>query len=172
MGGRRVGVAFDLSAGRAEGWPNLVAVIEALLLHAFTTEARRIVLLAPDFSRWPLSSPRVLEALQAWGRTGRRLELAAPDWSGCARWHPRLLAWRKAFDHLLDLRQIEPQDLGPDWPLALLAVKGGVVFRVLEFDDGLARWGQDAVDRQAALEQYDAIAQRSGAGWPLSTLGL
>lgn len=168
-----MGVAFELTAGRAEGWPDMATVVEALLLEAFASETRRVVMMAPDFTGWPLSSPAVLEALQSWGRRGgRRLELAAPDWTACARRHPRLLAWRKGFDHLLDIRQFDPQDAGPDWPTGLLAVQGGVAYRVIEFEDGRARWSRDPAERQAALELFDAIAQRSHTGWPLTTLGL
>jgi hypothetical protein len=166
-------MAIDLEAGRAEGWPDIAEVLEAQLLAALQSETRRIVLLDPDFTQWPLSSPQVLDALQAWGRRGaRRLELAAPDWAACARRHSRFLAWRRNFDHLLDLRQFDASEVGPDWPTALLAVHGGVALRVLELEEGRAVWNHSAADRQFALELFDAIAQRSGPGWPLTTLGL
>lgn len=164
---------IDLNEGRAEGWPAIAAAIEALLVDALHSEARRIVLLDPDFVRWPLSSPALLDAVIAWGRRGgRRLELAAPGWTLCARRHAKLLAWRRNFDHWLDIREFDAQDAGPDWPTALLAVQGGVSLRVLELEDGRARWSRNGADRVAALELFDAITQRSGPGWPLTTLGL
>lgn len=166
-------MAVELSAGRTDGWPAITQVLETLLVQALASDTRRIVLLDPDFTRWPLSSLAVLEALQAWGRRGgRRLELAAPDWAACARRHARLVAWRKGFDHLLDIREFDVQDVGPEWPTALFAAQGGVVLRVLELEDGLARWSGDANDRQAAFECFDAITQRSSPGWPLTTIGL
>lgn len=164
---------IDLNAGRAEGWPEIAEVIEALLLEALASDTRRIVALDPDFCAWPLSSPALLDALRDWGRRGsRKLELAAPSWEACARRHPRLQAWRMGFDHFLDLREFNPQEAGAEWPTALLAVQGGVSLRVLEFEHGRARWSRHGPDRQVALELFDAIAQRSGPAWPLTTLGL
>lgn len=165
--------ALNLEHGRAEGWQAIGAQLEALMLDALNAGARRIVALDPDFGHWPLSSPAVLDALQAWGRgRSRRLELLAPNWTLCERRHARLLAWRKGFDHLLDLREFDPRDGVADWPAAFLAVEGGVVLRVLEFETGRAVWSQHAGERQLAFERFDAIAQRSAPGWPLTTLGL
>lgn len=164
---------IDLNEGRASGWPEIAVAIEALLLDALQSGARRIVLLDPDFTQWPLSSPALLDALRDWGRLGaRRLEMAAPDWHACARRHARLLAWRKGFDHLLDIRQFDPNEAGSEWPTALLAVQGGASLRVLDLEHGRARWSRHGPDRQIALELFDAIAQRSSPGWPLTTLGL
>jgi hypothetical protein len=172
-GGGLVVADIDLNEGRAQGWPEIAPVIEALLIDALRAGARRIVLLDPDFVHWPLSSPALLDALRDWGRLGaRRLELAAPDWQACARRHARLLNWRKGFDHFLDIRAFDPNEAGPDWPTALLAVQGGVCLRVLELEQGRARWTRHGPDRQAALELFDAIAQRSTPAWPLTTLGL
>lgn len=166
-------MAIDLNHGRAQGWPAIGSVMEALLLQAFQSDTRRIVLLDPDFTRWPLSSPALLGALQTWaGRGARKLEMAAPEWRLCERAHPRLLAWRKGFDHLLSIRQFDPQDAGADWPIALLAIQGGAALRLLEWHDGLAHWSHEGVERQALLEIFDAIAQRSSPGWPLTTVGL
>lgn len=160
--------------GRTEGWPAIAAQVETLLLAALQGGARRIVALDPDFGHWPLSSPALLDALQAWGRSrgGRRLELLAPSWTLCAHRHPRLFAWRKRFDHLLDIREFDPADGVADWPASLLAVEGGAVLRVIEFETGRAVWSHLAGERQLALETFDAIAQRSGPGWPLTSLGL
>lgn len=164
---------LKLDHGRAEGWQAIGAQLETLLIGALQGGARRIVALDPDFGHWPLSSQALLDALQAWGRgRSRRLELLAPNWELCARRHPRFLAWRKGFDHLLDLREFDPADGVADWPAAFLAVEGGAVLRVIEFETGRAVWSHQAADRQLALESFDAIAQRSAPGWPLTTLGL
>ncbi len=164
---------IDVNRGRADGWPEIAEALEVLLIDALRSGARRIVLLDPDFRHWPLSSQAVLDALRDWGRLGgRRLEMAATDWQPCALKHPRLAAWRKGFDHWLDLREFDATDAGPDWPTALLAVERGVCLRVLELEHGRAVWSREGPDRQIALELFDAIAQRSSPGWPLTTLGL
>jgi hypothetical protein len=164
---------FDLNHGRADGWNDIGHVIHALLLDALKSDTRRIVLLDPTFEHWPLSNVEVLDALQAWGRRGaRKLEMAAPDWSVCDRRHPRLLAWRKAYDHFLSIYQFEPAEVGAEWPCALLAAQGGAVLRIVELDEGRAVWSRQAGERQMALERFDAIAQRSSPGWGLTTVGL
>lgn len=169
-------MADAVTHGRVEGWAAIATQIERLLIEALQGGARRIVMLDPDFVNWPLSSAALLQAVQDWARGhapgSRRLELLAPDWQACSRRHARLLAWRKGFDHLLDIRQFDPTDGVVDWPCALLAVEGGAVLRLIEFEQGRAVWSHESRDRQLALETFDAIAQRSGPGWPLTTLGL
>lgn len=157
-----------------EGWSAIGAELEKLLLTGLRADARRIVALDPDFVAWPLSSPAVLEALQAWGRLGhRRLELMAPDWTVAERRHARFYQWRRHWDHLLTLRRFEPDEIGDaDWPTTLLAVQGGACLRVIEREQGRALRSDLPTERQRVFEQFDAIAQRSGPGWPLSTLGL
>jgi hypothetical protein len=157
-----------------EGWGAIAAELEKLLLEGLAADARRIVALDPDFAAWPLSSPAVLDALQAWGRLGhRRLELLAPDWTDAARHHGRFLQWRRHWDHLLSVRQFDPDEVGEaDWPLTLLAVQGGGCLRVIEREHGRALRSDLPTERQRVFEQFDAIAQRSGPGWPVTTLGL
>lgn len=157
-----------------QGWPAITEALEQQFLAALQTQTRRIVALDPSFELWPLSSPALLQALQDWGRLGhRRLELAAPDWQAAARRHPRFLRWRQHFDHLLDLREFVAEDFGgAGWPCALFAAQDGMSLRVIEFEAGRAVLSDSPLERQKALEQFDAIAQRSGSGWPLSTLGL
>ena len=157
-----------------EGWGAIRAELEKLLLEGLRADARRIVALDPDFVEWPLSSPEVLEALQAWGKLGhRRLELMAPEWRDAASHHGRFLQWRRHFDHLLTLRQFDPDEVGDtDWPCTLLAVQGGGVLRVIEREHGRALRSDLPTERQRGFEQFDAIAQRSHAGWPVTTLGL
>jgi hypothetical protein len=157
-----------------EGWSAIGAELEKRLLAGLQSESRRIVALDPDFVHWPLSSPAVLEALQDWGKLGhRRLELMASDWSDTALRHGRFLQWRRHFDHLLTVRRFDPAEVGEaEWPLTLLAVQGGPSLRVIEREHGRALCSDLPTERQRAFEQFDAIAQRSGPGWPLTTLGL
>lgn len=157
-----------------EGWPAITQALEQQLLAALRQDARRIVALDPSFEHWPLSSPELHQALQDWGRLGtRRLELLAPDWQEAARRHPRFLRWRQHFDHLLDIREFAAEDFGgAGWPCAVFAAQAGMSLRIIEWQNGRAVLSDLPQERQRVLDQFDAIAQRSGPGWPLSTLGL
>jgi len=164
-----------LSEGRHEGLGELRAVRRALLLAACAGGARRILGLDPHFADWPLSDPDVLDALAHWGRSGGRLELLAPDFTLAARHQARFLQWRMKWDHLLRIGSFEEGAVGPGWPTSTLVVVGGdaaAVLRVLDFEAWRAVLSHQPTDRHAALEQFDAIAQRSSPSWSLSTVGL
>ena len=49
---------IDLNEGRAEGWPAITEVLQALLVDALLSDARRIVLLAAAW-RWPRRTGRL-----------------------------------------------------------------------------------------------------------------
>jgi hypothetical protein len=164
-----------LTEGRHEGLPELRALRKRLLIAACDGRARRILALDPSFADWPLSDPEVLDALAHWGRTGGHLELLAPDYTQAGRHHARFMQWRLKWDHLLRIASFDAGEAGPDWPTSLLVAVGGDasgVARVLDFDHSRAVFSRAAPDRQAAVELFDAIAQRSEPAWPLSTLGL
>lgn len=164
-----------LSEGRHEGLGELRAVRRALVLAACAGGARRILALDPNFGDWPLSDPEVLDALAHWGRAGGRLELLAPDYTLAARHHARFVQWRLKWDHLLRIGGFQAGEVGPGWPTSTLVVVGGdaaAVLRVLDFEVWRAVLSRQSTERHAALEQFDAIAQRSSPSWPLSTVGL
>lgn len=164
-----------LIEGRHEGMGELRAVRRAMVLAACAGGARRILGLDPHFGDWPLSDPELLDALAHWGRAGGRLELLAPDYTLAARHHARFLQWRLKWDHLLRIGSFHEGEVGPGWPTSTLIVVGGEaagVLRVLDFESWRAVLSRQPTDRQAALEQFDAIAQRSSPSWPLSTAGL
>lgn len=164
-----------LIEGRHEGVPELRALRRRLLLAACQGQARRIMALDPDFVDWPLSDVEVLDALALWGRRGGRLELLSPSYEQAHRQHARFMQWRLKWDHLLRIADFDPGEAGPDWPTSLLVVVGGEAsgaLRVLDFDHGRALFSRAATERQAAVELFDAIAQRSSPAWPSSTLGL
>lgn len=164
-----------LTEGRHEGLGELRALRRALILQGCAQGARRILALDPNFADWPWSDPDVLDALAHWGRGGGRLEMLAPDYTAAARHQSRFVQWRLKWDHLLRIGSFEEGEAGAGWPTSTLVVVGGEgagVLRVLDFEAWRATFSRQATDRQAALEQFDAIAQRSSPSWPLSTVGL
>jgi len=170
-----VPIAGELIEGRHEGVPELRSLRRRMLLAACQGKARRVMALDPDFVDWPLSDADVLDAMTQWGRLGGRLELLSPSYTQAHRQHARFIQWRLKWDHLLRIADFDPGEAGPEWPTSLLVVVGGEtsgVLRVLDFDRGRAVFSRSATERQAAVELFDAIAQRSSPAWPLSTLGL
>ncbi|MBB5204027.1 hypothetical protein HNQ51_001320 [Inhella inkyongensis] len=169
-------MSLEGESGRLEGWQAIEGGLQTLLIEALQGGARRLTVLDPDFVHWPWSNPELLHELALWVRAGHRLEMLALDYEACARRHPRFMAWRAHHDHGLLIRSYEPGEVGPQALLGGLAAQPGPVLQILEREDGRARWTRAgphlASDRQLALENFDAIAQRSGPAWPLTTLGL
>lgn len=165
-----------LTEGRFEGLHTLGSLRRQLLLKACESGAQRILALDPDFHDWPLSDVAVLDALAHWGRQRRgQLTLLAPDYARAERQHARFRIWRQRWDHLLRVASFEPGEAGVHWPTSILLVVGGeapAVLRVLDFDHSRCTYSLSAPDRQEALEQIDAIVQRSTPAWPLDVSGL
>ncbi len=153
-----------------------IAVEQALLdelLRACRGGALQICCFAPDFQRWPLSNPAVLDALRQWVAPQRRLRLLAHDYEALARRHPRFVQWRQLYGHAVEARQLS--DEGPvdhRRPAALLLGEPPRLWRLLEARQGRAVVESDAGAHGAALEWFDAVSQRSEESFASSTLGL
>lgn len=122
-----------------------------------------------NFDDWPLNSLEVHDALGRWARPGRRLTLLAVRYDEMARRHPRFVAWRRRWDHLLDCRAgraTAPDDfpsalMGPQWCLHRIDRVRSVCLC------------DDSPEQVKALR--DHLLQRvrdSVPGFPASTLGL
>lgn len=132
---------------------------------------RELFLVDADFDDWPLGERAVVDAFDRWARTHRRLVLAACRWDALARRHPRWVAWRRTWSHVVDCRQlldIEPADCP-----TLLVAPGLCTIRLV---DALGRRGalhwKDALAAREAMATVDALLQRSEPGFPVTTLGL
>lgn len=84
------------------------------MVRATLDGARELIFSDPDFLDWPLGSRDVLEQLSAWAGTGRTLTLLAASYDGLIRWHPRFVAWRVLWDHIITCRRLGSLREGPE----------------------------------------------------------
>lgn len=153
-------------AGRAE----FHGAVRAALAEAAVAGWREIWLCDPDFARWPLGEPGVIDSLTRWAGGQRQLTLLALDFDAVARRHPRWVQWRRQWAHRVQCRALP--DLRADDVPVLLHACGALT---LELFDPLRYRGQvscAAADDLRARERIDAILQRSTEAFPATTLGL
>jgi hypothetical protein len=123
----------------------------------------------PDFSDWPLGEPAVVEHLTRWALAHRRLTVLAGDYGNFYRMHPRWVAWRRQWAHVVTCRALEDEPLRV--PSMLLA-PGVVTVRLFDDVNYRASASTDPQDGLRAREHLDALLQHSCDAFPASVLGL
>jgi hypothetical protein len=145
--------------------------LHRLLRHAQAVEARRICWCDADFAAWPLGEAAWIELLTRWARAGtRELVMVAADYALIARDHPRFVAWRRDFAHVVQC--LVPEESFTQEMPTLWIDSADQVLRVFDREHWRGRAGFDRADRQRAREDFDAIAQRAVGGFATVTLGL
>lgn len=91
-----------LPSGRFAGRVDFERLIQNALYRAGADGWPEIILSDVDFSDWPLNQTAVIESLSAWAVAGRRLTLLATRYEEVHRHHPRFVAWRRTWGHLID----------------------------------------------------------------------
>lgn len=148
---------------------------QALLRRAFDRLAqvhpREVVLVDATFGDWPLGERAVVERLEAWARSQRRLTLIAHGWDVFAARHPRWIAWRRNWSHVVDCRQVV--DLEAAAVPTLMLAPGVGTLRMTDPMRFRGRWTvDDPVASREVSGLIDALLQRSEPGFPVTTLGL
>lgn len=124
-----------------------------------------------DFAAWPLGEADWLEMLLRWARLpGRELVMVASDYRAIERLHPRFVAWRRDWAHVVQC--LVPEETRTDALPTLWVDSAEQAVRVFDREHWRGRAGFDRVDRQLAREEFDAIAQRASPGFATVTLGL
>jgi len=138
---------------------------------ALTRRARRMVWVDPDFEHWPLDDAALLQSLADWLRLPQRqLLLLAVDFEGVRRQYPRFVASYRSWSHVI--AAFSPaQDDAAELP-NLLLVQDTMQVQLLD----KAHWRGGTSTEPAALrlccERVDALLQRAGPAFPVTTLGL
>lgn len=141
------------------------------IARAADVQARELLLVDADFADWPLGERAVVASLDRWVGTRRLLRMAACRWDAVPSRHPRWVAWRRVWSHVVDCRQLlelEPADCP-----TLLVAPGVCTIRMADAFSrrGALDWNNAlAVRESQAL--VDALLQRSEPGFPVTTLGL
>lgn len=158
-------------AGRAE----FQRLIKESLGWAAEQGCRELHAWDASFVDWPLSDAAVLAGLTGWARHGRKLHLLALQYDDLGRRHPRFVRWRRDYAHCVTARAVEPEVRLEAAPESLLLIAGGDAPLTLRLFDRHLWRGElsvDAARRVAALEWFDALAQRSCESFAPTTLGL
>jgi hypothetical protein len=122
-----------------------------------------------DFQDWPLCERQVLAALQAWAKKGRTLRLLARRFDYFPQLHPRFVAWRCQWDHIIECRVCAPV-AGLELPSVLWTPD----YAVLRLDTQRSTgWSGSERPRLAQiLCALDECARHGSPGFAATTLGL
>jgi hypothetical protein len=154
-----------------EGPAEFAQVLRDLVARAEACGVRRLAWCDPDFSGWPLGEVAWIEPLTRWVRGGQQeLVMIAARWDAVPRLHPRFAAWRRDFAHAVQC--LVPDESRTGALPTLWIDAAGQVLRVFDPERLRGRAGFERTDRQSAIEDFDAIAQRATPGFAAATLGL
>lgn len=155
--------------GRHQGRSDVDAILRWALAHGPAEPQSVWWWCDPTFADWPLGERAVIQSLEAWASSGRRLRLLAFDYRSLQALHPRFVAWRRTWDHLVEARacrHLSAVDVPsmmwmPGWAFQRLGVTHESVI-----------CGSDAGERTRIWQTLDALWVRSSSAFPASTLGL
>lgn len=155
-----------------DGRSSFHAALRQALGEVAARGCRELWLCAADYADWPIGERSNVALFEQWAYSHRRLVMLACHYDEVARRHPRWVAWRRQWSHIVDCRELPPE-IEPAQCPGLLIAPGVCTLRL--FDAlryrGKLSWGDDLSARDA-LATADALLQRSEPGFPVTTLGL
>ncbi len=160
------GGAFE---GRFEGRAAFQQLVRDALVRAGAEGWPELVMADATFEDWPLREKVVVDALQAWSKTGRRFTMLATRYDGVLRNQPRFVAWRKTWSHIIDCRQCRNDD-PLDFPSALWSPAWSLQRLDLAHSTGMA--GAEPRRRVMLREMLNERLRASTPGFAATTLGL
>jgi hypothetical protein len=166
----------EVAMNDAEQWPPIdgrrafARAVRLALECAAENRVRELCFCDPDFVDWPLSDAGVLQALTRWARPKRQLLIVAHHYEDLPLKHPRFVAWRRTWAHLIHCRAAP--ELSPGELPSLLLGSPRASLQRLETVRSQGRWLTDEDDWRTWREVVDAVLQRSEEAFPAHTLGL
>lgn len=159
-----------LLEGRFEGPAAFADLVRQAITEAAHAGWRELILSDATFTDWPLGERAVIDALNAWARTGRKFTMLAKTYDDVVRRHPRFVAWRTTWSHLVECRASPRADvlelpsmlLGHGWllhrlnPVRSSGVAGSEADRMVAAHEALREW----------------LDRKSSPAFTASTLGL
>lgn len=163
------GTPAPLSAGRFVGREAFAVLLRDGLAQAASAGWNRLILCDAGFEDWPLNERSVIDDLNAWARSGRSCTILAAQYDGVVRHHPRFVAWRRTWGHIIDsriCRQIDAVNFptvlwSPHWvmqrldPVRSSGIAGAEPERIVQL-----------------REMLQELMKVSSPGFPATTLGL
>jgi hypothetical protein len=123
-----------------------------------------------DFADWPLNEPALIELLTHWSLAHRKLVVIARGFDDVVRRHPRWVAWRRQWSHIVECRAFEEAEAG-QVPTLLLASQR-VVVRLFDPQRYRGTLSREPADLLRHRELIDAVSQRSVETFAPTVLGL
>lgn len=158
-----------LYEGRFEGREAFRRAVRDALACAAREGWQELVFCDADFADWPLGEREVVQSLQNWAHTGRKLTMLAKTYDEVVRLHPRFVAWRKAWDHVIECRRNTRVDR---LELPSVLWTPGWVLRRLDPERSLGTATSLPEPRAAVAESVKEFLRQSSLGFPATTLGL
>ena len=161
--------APEVPQGRFEGRDAFRQNVRDALACAAREGWRELILSDADFHDWPLGERAVVDSLNAWARSGRTFVMLARNYDDVLRTHPRFVAWRKTWAHIIDCRRLAKAD-----PVAFPSVlwSSSWVMRRLDPEHCTGVCSVEPEPRVASRESLKEWLGQSAAGFPVTTLGL
>ena len=131
---------------------------------------RELWLSDPSFADWPLGERVVVESLTQWVQSQCRITLLADTFDEVTRRHPRWVAWRRHWAHVVHCCTKSERVPGPV-PTLFLA-SGLFSLNMADSMRFRGRLSRDAPDMILDRETLDAVLQHSEAAFPATTTGL
>lgn len=123
-----------------------------------------------DFADWPLNEQAVIELLTHWAESHRKLTVIARGYDEIVRRHPRWVAWRRQWSHIVECRAFEEAEAG-QIPTLLLASER-VAVRLMDPQRYRGILSREPSDLLRHRELVDAVSQRSVESFAPTVLGL
>ena len=156
-------------AGPFSGPTEFAELIRRALVSAAQEGWSSMVRSDPNFEDWPLGERAVIESLQTWARGGRQLVMLAHNYDSVLRHKPRLVSWRRTWDHIVECRVCKTVDAS-EMPSALWSPHWAMRRLDLVRSTGVA--GLEPQRRVLLKEELDECRRQSAPGFSATTLGL
>ena len=159
----------SLPSGQFSGREAFAKLVRDALECAARDAWPEIILIDATFEEWPLRERAVVESLHAWSAAGRRMVMLASRYDEVVRLHPRFVAWRKTWGHIIECRITRSATPG-DCPSAIWSPAWYLQRMDLRHSTGVC--GNDPERSIALKEVLDERIRNSSPGFASSTLGL
>jgi hypothetical protein len=156
-------------SGAFNGTQAFAQLVREALARAALEGWSKMVWSDPNFLDWPLRERSTVESLQQWAGSGRRLVMLATQYEDIRRYHPRFVAWRNQWDHIVECRVCQALDAG-ELPSALWSQAWALRRLDLVRSTGIAT--EEPQRRLMLQEELEECRRQSAPGFPVTTLGL
>lgn len=166
------GSGLTMEAGVFQGETKLRQGLEQSIIYACEQGAKTLLLSDVDYSMWPLSNQRVLDALSTWASSSsnqRQMIMMAATYVFIEEQHNAWKRWRQTWSHRVQCLQIR-QEFDPHLPLVFWSECVRLTVRNRETVTGhLSYEKRDIIPAKAALDEQ---ISRCGPAFPVSVTGL